>query len=76
MPNSLKKHDVYVQKDGLAKHDFCVLVNGKLVKHDVHVVSKESVEPIAYSYNGTVWPALPEWDKTTYPYAILYTNTF
>lgn len=74
MPNSLKKHDVYVQKDGLAKHDFCVLVNGKLVKHDVHVVSKESVEPIAYSYNGTVLPPLPNWDKTAYPYVYMQTT--
>jgi len=25
-----------------------------------------------YLYNGIELPALPEWDKTTYPYAILY----
>ena len=24
-----------------------------------------------YSYNGTVLPALPEWDKETYPYAYI-----
>lgn len=24
-----------------------------------------------YSYNGTVLPALPEWDKETYPYAVI-----
>ena len=28
--------------------------------------------PIAYSYNGTVLPKLPEWDKETYPYAVIY----
>lgn len=26
---------------------------------------------IGYSYNGTVLPALPEWDKKTYPYACI-----
>jgi len=24
-----------------------------------------------YSYNGTVLPALPEWNKTVYPYAVI-----
>ena len=24
---------------------------------------------VGYSYNGTILPALPEWDKETYPYA-------
>ena len=28
-------------------------------------------EPVAYLYNGVRLPALPEWDKTTYPYALL-----
>ena len=28
---------------------------------------------IGYSYNGTVLPKLPEWDKTVYPYAAIYT---
>lgn len=74
MPNSLKKHDVYVPKDGLAKHDFCVLVNGKLVKHDVHVVSKESGEPIAYSYNGVVLPSLPD-AVQNYPSAVMFRDT-
>lgn len=26
---------------------------------------------IGYSYNGTVLPKLPEWDKITYPYAVI-----
>lgn len=25
-----------------------------------------------YSYNGTVLPALPDWDKTAYPYAVIF----
>lgn len=25
-----------------------------------------------YSYNGVIFPALPEWDRETYPYAILH----
>lgn len=28
-------------------------------------------EPTMYSYNGTVLPKLPEWDKTAYPYACI-----
>lgn len=28
-------------------------------------------EIVAYSYNGTVLPKLPEWDKTAYPYAVI-----
>ena len=27
---------------------------------------------VGYSYNGTVLPALPEWDKTVYPYASIW----
>lgn len=29
-------------------------------------------EPVAYLYNGVRLPKLPEWDKTAYPYAVLY----
>ena len=28
-------------------------------------------EPVAYLYNGVRLPKLPDWDKETYPYAIL-----
>ena len=28
-----------------------------------------------YLYNGVELPALPEWDKTLYPYAVLWTET-
>lgn len=40
----------------------------------VPVQDVELDEPTAtmYSYNGTVLPALPEWDKTAYPYAVIY----
>jgi hypothetical protein len=30
-------------------------------------------EPVAYLYNGVRLPKLPEWDKTAYPYAVIYT---
>lgn len=29
-------------------------------------------EPVAYLYNGVRLPKLPEWDKTAYPYAVVY----
>lgn len=33
-------------------------------------------QPIAYLYNGVQLPALPEWDKETYPYAhIAFTDS-
>lgn len=31
-------------------------------------------QPTAYSYNGVVLPKLPEWDKTVYPYAVIYNS--
>ena len=34
-----------------------------------------SKTPTAYSYNGVVLPGLPEWDKETYPYAFICTDT-
>ncbi|MBR4856946.1 MAG: hypothetical protein IKU94_10025 [Bacteroidaceae bacterium] len=35
-----------------------------------------TIEPIAYSYNGVELPALPEWDKEVYPYAVLRSDPF
>ena len=29
-------------------------------------------EPVNYLYNGVQLPKLPEWDKTVYPYAVIY----
>jgi hypothetical protein len=31
-------------------------------------------EPVAYLYNGIPLPALPEWDKEAYPYAVIVQN--
>lgn len=28
-------------------------------------------EPVAYLYNGVILPALPEWDRETYPYLVI-----
>lgn len=28
-----------------------------------------------YSYNGTILPKLPEWDRETYPYAYIYSDS-
>jgi hypothetical protein len=42
----------------------------------VEDVPEEPVkEPIAYSYNGIILPSLPEWDKETYPYAVMVYDT-
>lgn len=32
-------------------------------------------KPVAYLYNGVQLPALPEWDKEAYPYAVLSEHT-
>lgn len=34
------------------------------------------VQLVGYSYNGTVLPKLPEWDKTAYPYAFISNYIF
>lgn len=31
-------------------------------------------EPVAYLYNGVRLPGLPEWDRETYPYAVIVQN--
>lgn len=36
---------------------------------------EEIKTPIAYSYNGIILPPLPEWDKETYPYAVVVYDT-
>ena len=38
--------------------------------------SKRKPVPVAYSYNGTVLPELPEWDRETYPYATIKSKVF
>lgn len=32
-------------------------------------------EPVAWLYNGVRLPKLPEWDKTAYPYAVIWHDT-
>ena len=32
--------------------------------------------PIAYSYNGVILPALPEWDREKYPYVMISNNGY
>lgn len=44
---------------------------GKLLRRNLMAGVKEAT---MYSYNGVVLPKLPEWDKTVYPYAVMYTT--
>ena len=46
------------------------LIVGKFLRRNLMAVKGE---PVAYSYNGVVLPKLPEWDKETYPYAVIAT---
>lgn len=47
------------------------------LKKPLPVADVEPDEPTAtkYSCNGTVLPALPEWDKEMYPYAVIVGTT-
>lgn len=48
----------------------------EFVKFFVMGLTKGGVrEPIAYLYNGVQLPPLPEWDKETYPYAVIQYTT-
>lgn len=40
-----------------------------------YAVKKLDAEPVAFLYNGVRLPALPEWDKTAYPYAAIYADS-
>ena len=42
---------------------------GKLLRRNLMAGVKEAT---MYSYNGVVLPKLPEWDKTKYPYAVMF----
>ena len=46
-------------------------LEGLAISAACHVLPVRKVfrEPIAYSYNGVILPALPEWDREMYPYA-------
>jgi hypothetical protein len=49
-------------------------LEGLAISAACHVLPVRKVfrEPIAYSYNGVILPALPEWDREKYPYAFIY----
>lgn len=65
--------------DGWIDNAFHDVVDGFVNKVDEAVPGEgtggsgggSTIEPIAYSYNGVELPALPEWDKETYPYAYI-----
>lgn len=49
---------------------------GLLSGYGMYSYGNEQPEPTAYSYNGVILPALPEWDREMYPYAwITYNGT-
>ena len=45
-----------------------------MIFNRIKPILAEQPEPIAYSYNGTILPPLPEWDKEVYPYALIEFN--
>ena len=51
------------------------ICHGKMTGTVKHITAPP-VDPVAYLYNGVELPALPGWDKETYPYAavIKFTN--
>lgn len=62
--------------EGVTAHDATGMqITGKIKKYNKEYTgSLEILEPTMYSYNGTVLPKLPEWDKTAYPYAVILDN--
>ena len=52
------------------KRSFCLGMALRLMQNRLPLSSSQK-EPVAYLYNGVRLPPLPEWDKTTYPYAVI-----
>lgn len=49
---------------------------GYLVGRQIAGMRSAKKEPIAYSYNGAMFSALPEWDRERYPYAVIQVPLF
>lgn len=49
-------------------------LEGLAISAACHVLPVRKKLPIAYSYNGVILPALPEWDREMYPYAFIGHN--
>lgn len=47
---------------------------GLLIGRQIAGQRAKKREPIAYLYNGVQLPPLPEWDRETYPYAVMRTS--
>ena len=64
--------------EGVTAHDATgVQITGKIKKYNKEYTGNLEIlklKPTMYSYNGTVLPTLPEWDKETYPYAVILDN--
>lgn len=62
--------------EGVTAHDATgIQITGKIKKYNKEYAGDLEIlelKPIMYSYNGTVLPALPEWDKVSYPYAYIW----
>ena len=50
-------------------------LEGLAISAACHVLPVRKKQPIAYSYNGVILPALPEWDRERYPYMCMTTNS-
>lgn len=53
---------------GYVKKDFCT---GLALAFGIEGAERVERQPIAYSYNGVILPALPEWDREAYPYIMM-----
>ena len=64
--------------EGVTAHDATGMqITGKIKKYNKEYAGDlEILEPVAYSYNRTVLPALPEWDEEAYPYAFISNEIF
>lgn len=51
------------------------LLMGYRVGQILRAMRGKEREPVAYLYNGVRLPKLPEWDRETYPYALIFVNS-
>jgi hypothetical protein len=59
------------KEGGIMNIDKTAMLTGWFMGRKVAAMMLPQQKLVGYSYNGVVLPALPEWDKTAYPYALI-----
>ena len=64
-----RTNNISVQTTKWANFDVLDINGEDIVLHNSDPIPVSGI--VGYSYNGTVLPELPEWDKAVYPYAVI-----